>query len=205
MGSHYLHASNLPKIWLLLGDQKALKAQVGPSSDLFMYNSCSRITYKHFMFHNDLLYALNRLLSFLQYKHSWTPYTPFMFNKSSHAQLESHSFFLAYVPYSFLDLDKHCLLLLLLHKLLKSRNQVLTTSGFPKVIYVVAYLQQGLVINAAMTWIELNQTLSEWGSVWMCVILLEWQYYQIRDLKTRLSCDLIRLSWSKHIRGALGW
>ena len=129
-----------PKIWLLLGAQKALQAQAGPSSDLFMYNFCSRIVYKHFMLHNDLLYALNRLLSFFQYKNSWTPSTPFMVDKSSHAQLKSHSFFLASVPYSFLDFDEHCLFLFLLHKLLKSRNQVLIISGFPKVIYVVAYL-----------------------------------------------------------------
>lgn len=140
MSSHYLHASNLPKTWLLLGAQKALQAQTGPSSDLFMYNFCSHIVYKHFMLYSDLLYALNRLLSFLQYKNSWTAYTPFIFDKSSHAQLKSHSFFLASVPYSFLDLDEHYPLLFLLHKLLKSRNQVLIISGFPKVIYVVPYL-----------------------------------------------------------------
>ena len=190
MVCYYSHAKNLPKIGLLLGVQKTLSGSVWSQITFSGTTFAPCMFYIYFMLYNYLLYPLNSLFFFLYFKYSWTPYPCFKSDKSFHAQLKNHSFFLAPIPYSFLDLVEECLLFFLLHKLLKSRNQVLITFGFPKVICVVAYLQQLLVINKCSNELDRIKSRSVRMGLWMSDILMELEYYRIRDLKTQLSCDL---------------
>lgn len=168
MGCYYSQAKNLPKIGLLLGVQKTLQAQFGPRSP-FQVQLLLHVCLTYTLCSTTICCMLWTACSFSStLKYFWTPYPCFKYDKSFHVQLKSHSFFLAPIHYSFLDLVEQCLLFFLLHKLLKSRNQVLITFGFPKVIRVVAYLQQLLVINKCSNELDrINRDLSEWDSGWV--------------------------------------
>lgn len=149
------------KVRILLGVQKPFRHSLF-LAHLLRYNFILCIFCVHFFALLDLLHALHSLHLFLYFKYSCTPYPLLKSGKSSHAQLKSHYFFSAPIPYWLLDLIEQNLLLLLLYTLPTSWNQVLIIwKGFPKVIYAAAELRQLLVINKCCSELEeLNQGLS---------------------------------------------